>query len=250
MRLVRPRFARSQSPFRAPSSNHDEGCPPQLDSGPTVLRQEDDSRICETRRFAIPLRGAQFRYRFQLQMPPDLHGQTWIRVSNACASKGLPWPQHELGAAATRGFSERICATWCWESDSFGLTSLDSAGRFRARHAPSLARSTFASTRTGANSDGGPSGFGEAAPWKGRGAGTRRDDTHRQPMHRSMPAASHRFVAMQHSSGPIRGLLKCSKHCITLSSRKRDAQFQPIVSSRYRAPMLGGAARRRCPNYP
>ncbi len=22
-------------------------------------------------------------YRFQLQMPPDLHGQTWIRVSRA-----------------------------------------------------------------------------------------------------------------------------------------------------------------------
>ena len=28
-------------------------------------------------------------YRCQPQMPPDLHGQVWMRVSRACASSGL-----------------------------------------------------------------------------------------------------------------------------------------------------------------
>jgi hypothetical protein len=49
--------------------------------------------------------------RCQLQMPPDLHGQTWIRVSRAWASSGLPWRRASLARAAPRGGSARDCLT-------------------------------------------------------------------------------------------------------------------------------------------
>ena len=35
-------------------------------------------------------------YRFQLQMPPDRHGQTWILASKAWASSGLAWRRASL----------------------------------------------------------------------------------------------------------------------------------------------------------
>src|SRR6266404_2893237 len=102
-------------------------------------------------------------------MPPDLQGQTWIRVSNACASKGLPCRRASFVRAAPRGFSARsglsarICATLVLGiTILLVLTSLDSAfGAARASER-SLPRSVFASTATGANSEGGPSGFGES----------------------------------------------------------------------------------------
>ena len=46
----------------------------------------------------------------QLQMPPDRQGQTWIRVSDACASSGLPWRCASLVRAAPRGFFTPGCA--------------------------------------------------------------------------------------------------------------------------------------------
>src|SRR6266436_7119042 len=49
---------------------------------------------------------------FQLQMPPDLHGQTWTRVSKACASRGLPCRRASLARAAPCGLSPRKCAVW------------------------------------------------------------------------------------------------------------------------------------------
>src|SRR5260370_31201564 len=101
---------------------------------------------------------------FQLQMPPDLHGQTWIRVSNACASKGLPCRRTSLVRAATRGFSGRICATLVLGTTILlVLTSLDSAVDSARDDPPSLPRSAFASARTGSNSDGGPTGFGASS---------------------------------------------------------------------------------------
>ncbi len=74
--------------------------PAQLDSGPKVLRRTWDS----SRQSPRP------SYRFQLQMPPDRHGQTWIRVSKACASSGLPCRCASLVRAAGRGCWARACA--------------------------------------------------------------------------------------------------------------------------------------------
>src|SRR6266478_4463289 len=96
-------------------------------------------------------------------MPPDLQGQTWIRVSNACASKGLPCRRASFVRAAPRGFSARICATLVLGiTILLVLTSLDSAFDAARASTRSLPRSVFASTATGANSEGGPSGFGES----------------------------------------------------------------------------------------
>src|ERR1700730_363922 len=54
--------------------------------------------------------GSPPAYCFQLQMPPDLHGQAWMRVSMACAFiSGLRCAS--LVRAAPRGFSARKCAT-------------------------------------------------------------------------------------------------------------------------------------------
>jgi hypothetical protein len=50
-------------------------------------------------------------YRFQSQMPPDLQGQAWIRVSDACASSGLPWRCASFVRASPRGFTARGSAT-------------------------------------------------------------------------------------------------------------------------------------------
>ena len=81
----------------------------------------------------------QLSYRFQLQMPPDLQGQTWIRVSNACASKGLPCRRTSFVRAAPRGFSGRICATLLpGIYDPLGLDEFGLGRRFRAR-GPTLA---------------------------------------------------------------------------------------------------------------
>ena len=54
---------------------------------------------------------AFFRYRFQPQMPPDLHGHFWIRVSLACASSGLLCRRTSFVRAGARGFSARACFT-------------------------------------------------------------------------------------------------------------------------------------------
>src|SRR6476646_6580287 len=43
--------------------------------------------------------------RCQAQMPPDLHGHVWIRVSRACASSGLPRRFASFARAGTRGRS-------------------------------------------------------------------------------------------------------------------------------------------------
>jgi hypothetical protein len=56
-------------------------------------------------------------HRCQLQMPPDLHGQVWIRVSRACASSGLPCRFASLTRAAPRECSltraaRRGCSTF------------------------------------------------------------------------------------------------------------------------------------------
>jgi hypothetical protein len=49
-------------------------------------------------------------YRCQPQMPPDLHGHVWIRVSRACASSGLPWRCASLVRAAARGGTALLLA--------------------------------------------------------------------------------------------------------------------------------------------
>jgi len=61
----------------APSSNHDERCPPSL----TLRRRFFERRLTVLRR--------PRDYCFHLQMAPDLQGQTSIRVSMAWASSGL-----------------------------------------------------------------------------------------------------------------------------------------------------------------
>src|SRR5437667_12809746 len=104
-------------------------------------------------------------------MPPDLQGHTWIRVSKACASKGLLCRRASLVRTAprgfsawTRGFSGRMCATLVLGiTILLVLTILDSAFDSARADARSLPRSVFASTATGANSDGGPSGLGESS---------------------------------------------------------------------------------------
>src|SRR5580692_8388881 len=87
-------------------------------------------------------------------MPPVLQGQTWIRLSDACASMGLLWRRASLMRAAPRGFSARSATL-------FLRMKLPGAGFGSARAcAPGLPES--ASVGTGAKELGGPSGFGDS----------------------------------------------------------------------------------------
>src|SRR5438477_226204 len=157
-------------------------------------------------------------------MPPDWHGHTWIRVSKACASRGLPCRRASLVRTAprgfsawTRGFSGRICATLVLEiTILLVLTSLDSAVGSARACAPSLPRSAFASTATGANSDGGPSGFGESNALERsrlRNSSGRYSSAIDELLHANSVA---QIRAMLPFFRTIRDLLKCSKHGITL----------------------------------
>jgi len=134
-------------------------------------------------------RGGYCAVRFQLQMPPDLHGQRCMRVSNAWASSGSPCRGASFaravpcGRAWRRGVATRTrAALWTGAAVSTGaLTSctatfLGSVFSAARAHQASLLRSVSASTAIGANSVGGPSGFGESTAcersrprnWSGR----------------------------------------------------------------------------------
>ena len=112
-------------------------------------------------------RNQGLRYRFQLQMPPDLQGQTWIRVSKACASSGLPCRRASLVRAAPCGFAARICAcaTRLLRTIPAILDAAILGWAFGSTLAcaPSLPRSTCTSSGPGANVAGGPIGFGESS---------------------------------------------------------------------------------------
>src|ERR1700675_927154 len=140
-RRVNPRLARIAIVMEPPSSNHDERCP---------LNLTPDLRFYD--RWMTRNEGGE-PHRCQLQMPPDLHGQVWIRVSRACASSGLLWRFASLTRAAPRGRS--TCATITLVVRTTVLRSADCSARAGAR-------SAFASIGTGANSVSGPSRFGES----------------------------------------------------------------------------------------
>src|SRR5712691_6718813 len=179
-------------------------------------------------------------------MPPDLQGHTWIRVSNACASRGLPCRRASLVrtaprgfSACTRGFSGRICATLVLGiTILLVLTSLDSAVGSARASAPSLPRSAFASTATGANSDGGPSGFGESSALersRRRNSSGRYSSANDALLHASSVA---QIMAMHAFFRTIRGLLKCSKNGTTPHLGSGTCHSNQCFRQGYRAPML------------
>ena len=74
-RLVNDFFARIVVAILAPSSNHDGGCPLNLTPGRSFYDggvTRNDGRI----RSSASNSDDGVSYRFQLQMPPDLQGQT------------------------------------------------------------------------------------------------------------------------------------------------------------------------------
>jgi hypothetical protein len=119
--------------------------------------------------YPLLTRGSWPRHYFQLQMPPDLHGQAWMRVSMACALSGLRCAS--LVRATPRGFSARKCATLGCATLTLSTATFFACGPGSANaDAASAAwsdlesdlKSDLASTGTGPNCAGGPSGFGES----------------------------------------------------------------------------------------
>src|SRR6188508_1945677 len=98
-------------------------------------------------------------------MPPDLHGQVWIRVSRACASSGLPCRFASFARAAPRGGSavrltlgfSAVLATWALRG---GLGQTEASRSASVESA--CASSERASIRTGPNRASGPIRFGES----------------------------------------------------------------------------------------
>src|SRR5881396_8377 len=177
-------------------------------------------------------------------MPPDLQGHTWIRVSKACASRGLPRRRASFVRAAPRGFSActrdfsaRKCATLALGiTILLVLTILDSAFDSARADARSLPRSVFASTATGANSDGGPSGFGESNALERsrlRKSSGRYSSANDGLLHASSVV---QMMAMPTFFRTIRGLLKCSKHGITLHLGSEMRNSSQYFCQGYRAP--------------
>src|SRR5215207_3385841 len=113
---------------------------------------------------------AGFRYRFQSQMPPDLQGHFWTRVSMACASSGLPCRRASLVRAGARGFSTRVACFTLGACVILGacvtLVGRTATVRTGLGSARVRAVSLRASTATGANSDGGPSRFGDSTAFE------------------------------------------------------------------------------------
>src|SRR5438128_2779693 len=179
-------------------------------------------------------------------MPPDLQGHTWIRVSKACASRGLPRRRASFVRTAPRGFSARtrdfsarICATLVLGiTILLVLTILDSAFDSAAARADarSFPRSVFASTATGANSDGGPSGFGESNALERsrlRNSSGRYSSANDGLLHASSVV---QMMAMPTCFRTIRGLLKCSKHGIALHLGSGMRNSNQCFRQGYRAP--------------
>src|ERR1700686_1077169 len=105
------------------------------------------------------------------------------------------------------------------------LTSL--ASGTRCARPPSPPRSAFAWTWTGANSEAGPSGFGESNALERsrlRNSSGRYSSAIDGLLHASSVV---QMMAMQTFFRTIRGLLKYPKRQYTLS-RKRNAEFQPM----------------------
>src|SRR5208337_2508348 len=93
------------------SSRCDDGLKPMnclRSSSPGLAIGRDVHVLVFGRDVPVTRRSRPAHY-FQLQMPPDLHGQAWMRVSMACALSGLRCAS--LVRAAPRGFSARKCAT-------------------------------------------------------------------------------------------------------------------------------------------
>src|SRR5213078_3823635 len=95
----------------------------------------------------------------------------------------------------------------------------------------------FASTATGANSDGGPSGFGESNALERsrlRNSSGRYSSAIDELLHANSVA---QIRAMLPFFRTIRDLLKCSKHGITLHLGSRMRNSSRYCRQGYRAPM-------------
>src|ERR1700694_276059 len=172
-------------------------------------------------------------------MPPDLQGRTWIRVSNACASSGLPCRRASFERAAPRGFSGRICATLVRGiTILLVLTILDSAFGSSRACATRLPRSVFASTATGANSEAGPSGFGESNALERsrlRNSSGRYSSAIDGLLHADSVV---QMMATQTFFRTIRGLLKYSRKAIALHLGSAMRNSSRCCGQGYRPAML------------
>ena len=169
-------------------------------------------------------------YRCQLQMPPDRHGQVWIRVSRACASSGF-----RAASPVLRGRRLRRLRHWLTRRRHLGFARLCAGLSARSTCSPHpccrrrdrpLPRSEPA--RTGPP---GRAALATAPPWKGRARRTRPDDIRPQShaAQRQKPGAKqcNKSTFQDHQRPP-----EINKNRQPPSCRKPAAQFQPVLPAR------------------